>query len=264
MSAKAKEIKGSSVVITFWPHPAGKSSLYSLEHRLRLIAEIGVENCIVVNFNARFSEITAEDFISGILMGRVGARYVYIGENFRFGRKASGDGRLLKAFSKLYGFGVKVFKVIKAKLKPVSSTLIRGLISSGEIAYAEKLLGRRVSVLGTVIKGSALGRILGFPTANIDPHHEVVPASGIYAVEVVLAAKILPGVCYIGTRPTIREKSKKINIEVHILDFRKDIYGRFLEVRFVRKIRPDQKFPSLKALAEQIAKDIALARRILH
>jgi riboflavin kinase/FMN adenylyltransferase len=261
---KAKEIKGQSVVVTFWPHPQGKGSLYSLEHRLRLIAEIGVSCCIVVHFNASFSEMPAGTFISDILVGKLGARYIYIGENFRFGRKAAGDGRLLKAFSGLYGFGVKVFKVIKSGNRPVSSTLIRGLVRSGDIAPAAKLLGRKVSVLGTVIKGTALGRILGFPTANIDPHHEVVPASGIYAAEVILEGRRLRGLCYIGTRPTIKTKSRKVNIEVHILDFCRRIYGKSLEVRFIKMIRPDRKFPSLSALSEQIAQDISLARKILH
>jgi riboflavin kinase/FMN adenylyltransferase len=260
---KAKETKGQSVVITFWPHPQGKSSLYSLEHRLRLIEELGVENCIIVPFNAKFSEISAADFISDILVGKLNARYIYIGENFRFGRQASGDSRVLKAFSRVHGFTVKVFKVVRAGKNPVSSTLIRGLISSGRIKQAEKLLGRRVSVLGTVIKGTALGRILGFPTANIDPHHEVIPAAGIYAVEVVFESRSFSGLCYIGTRPTIKTKTKKINIEVHILDFCRNIYGKFLELRFVSLIRPDRKFPSLGALAEQVARDIALARKIL-
>jgi len=260
---KAKEIKGQSVVITFWPHPQGKSSLYSLEHRLRLIEEMGVQNCIILLFNAKFSEISAADFISDILVGKLNARHIYIGENFRFGRRASGDSRLLKAFSRVHGFSVKAFKVVKAGKNPVSSTLIRGLISSGRIKQAEKLLGRRVSVLGTVIKGTALGRILGFPTANIDPHHEVIPAAGIYAVEVVFEGRSFFGLCYIGTRPTLKKKTKKINIEVHILDFCRNIYGKFLELRFISLIRPDRKFPSLGALAEQIARDIALARKIL-
>jgi riboflavin kinase/FMN adenylyltransferase len=262
--ADAKSIKGSSVVVTFWPHPQGQRSLYSLEHRLRLIAELGVGHCLVLNFNARFSKISAENFIGDLLVKKLAARSVYIGENFRFGRNALGDSRFLKSYAKIHGFSVKVFKVIRCAAKPISSTLIRGLISSGKIDQASRLLGRKVSVLGTVIKGTALGRILGFPTANINPHHEVIPASGIYAVKVVLGNTIFPGLCYIGSRPTIKTKHKKINIEVHILDFHKDIYGQILEVRFFKKIRPDRKFPSLDALAGQMAKDTLLARKILH
>jgi riboflavin kinase/FMN adenylyltransferase len=261
---KAKEIKGTSVVVTFWPHPQRESSLYSLEHRLRLIEEVGVQNCIVLQFNARLSNILAGDFISKILAGSLGARFIYIGENFRFGRNASGDSRLLRLFSKAHGFSVRVFKVIRSGARPVSSTLIRGLVSSGRIRQAEKLLGRKVSVLGTVIRGTALGRILGFPTANIDPHHEVIPASGIYAVRVMFSGRRYPGLCYIGRRPTVKSKTKRINIEVHILNFRRDIYGEFLEIHFIKKIRADRKFPSLTALAGQISKDIALARKIFH
>ena len=260
---KAHKIKGRSVVLTFWPHPQRQKSLYSLEHRLRLISELGVDLCIVVNFSRNFSEIKAKDFIKNTLVDKIWAKYIYVGNDFKFGRNTDGDLALLVNLGRAYDFKVQGFKIIKSSGRPISSTLIRSLIKNGEIEKAQKLLDRPVSILGTVIRGTALGRILGFPTANINPHHEVIPAMGIYAVKVILKNKKLNGVCYIGKRRTIILKNKKINIEVYIFNFNEDIYGKYLEIQFVRMIRKDKKFPSLALLANQIKKDVKSAKKIL-
>ncbi|MDD5097571.1 MAG: riboflavin biosynthesis protein RibF [Candidatus Omnitrophica bacterium] len=254
--SQARKIKGTSVALTFWPHPQREKSLYSLEHRLRLIAELGIEVCIVVNFNRNFARITAGDFITKILVKKIGANFIYIGKNYRFGLKAAGDYKLLAQSAKKYGFVLKAFNVLKSKNVPISSTAIRSLINQRKIKEAQKLLGRPVSVLGTVIKGSRFGRILGFPTANINPHHEIIPPPGIYAVQVNLQGKIYNGICYIGAKPTIFSKNKFLHIEVHIFKFRKNIYGKFLEIQFVKLIRLGRKFASLTELAGQIKKDI--------
>ncbi|MFA5287634.1 MAG: hypothetical protein WC394_05155, partial [Candidatus Omnitrophota bacterium] len=161
---KAHKIKGRSVVLTFWPHPQRQKSLYSLEHRLRLISELGVDLCIVVNFSRNFSEIKAKDFIKNTLVDKIWAKYIYVGNDFKFGKNTEGGLILLNNLGKIYGFKSKGFKIIKSGGKPISSTLIRSLIKNGEIRKAQGLLGRPVSILGTVIRGSALGRILGFPT----------------------------------------------------------------------------------------------------
>lgn len=260
---KAHKVKGTSIALTFWPHPQREGSLYSLEHRLRLIAELGIDLCVVVNFSRHFSEIKAQDFISNILVNKIHAEYIYVGDDFKFGKNTEGDLDLLFNLGRVYGFKVKGFKIIKSKGKPISSTLIRSLIKNGEIEKAQGLLDRPVSILGTVTRGTALGRIIGFPTANINPHHEVIPAMGIYAVKVILGKNKLKGVCYIGTKPTIILKNKRINIEVHILNFHRNIYGKYLEIQFVKMIRKDKKFPSLAFLANQIKIDVALARKIL-
>jgi riboflavin kinase/FMN adenylyltransferase len=260
---KAREIKGTSVVLTFWPHPQKQGSLYSLEHRLRLISEIGIDLCIVINFSRRFAGIKAEDFIKHIIAGKINAKYVYVGNDFKFGRDTEGGISLLKKLGKVYDFKVKGFKIVKLLKSPISSTLIRSLIKKGEIKRAGELLDRPVSILGTVIKGTALGRILGFPTANINPHHEVIPARGIYAVKVILGDRKMKGACYIGSRPTIIGHTKKINIEVYIFNFKSNIYGKYLEIQFIEMIRKDEKFPSLVLLAHQIKKDISLAKKIL-
>jgi len=260
---KARQIKGRSLVLTFSPHPQGKESLYSLPHRLRLIAELGIDVCIVVNFSRSFAKISAQEFIAKILVKKIGVSFVYVGRNFCFGHQASGDYKLLALSAKKYKFGLKIFKVVKSAGVTVSSTSIRKLIKNSEIDKARKLLGRRVSVLGTVIRGSRLGRLIGSPTANIKAHHEIIPPAGIYAVQIVFSKKKYNGICYIGRRPTLHLRNNAVTIEVHIFNFHKNIYGKILEIQFIKLIRQDQKFPSLKDLSIQIQKDIISCRRIL-
>lgn len=259
---KARSVAGRSVVVTFWPHPQREESLYSLEHRLRLIEEIGIDVCIVINFNRSFAKISAEDFVKNILVNRLGAHYIYIGMNFRFGKGAAGNYNILEELSGKYNFKLKVFDVIKINNRIISSTYIRRLIKKGKLNDAQKLLMRRVSILGTVIKGDLLGRQLGFPTANINPHHEIIPPWGIYSVHVILDNHKFDGACYIGTRPTIMAevRGKRLKgeerIEVHMFNFMKNIYGKNLEIQFIKRIRGDKKFDSVADLITQIKKDI--------
>ncbi|MBM3249266.1 MAG: bifunctional riboflavin kinase/FAD synthetase [Candidatus Omnitrophica bacterium] len=254
---RARQIGGTSIAMTFWPHPQKEEAIYSLEHRLRLIALLSVDACIVINFTPDFGRITPEDFIKKILVGHIGVNTVYVGKNFRFGRNAKGDFKTLEKLSRVHDFKVKGFSVLKVAGKPISSTYIRRLIKKGRLEDAQKLLGRPVSILGTVIRGNALGRWLGYATSNINPHHEVIPPCGVYAVRVVFGDRTYKGVCYIGSRPTLgKRKYKHIHVEVHILDFARKIYGRDLEIRFLKKIRGERKFSSLSNLIRQIAKDI--------
>jgi riboflavin kinase / FMN adenylyltransferase len=259
---KARQIHGTSIVVTFNPHPQGKESIYSLPHRLRLICGFGIDVCIVINFSAHFRRISALNFIKDILVQKFGCRYLYVGENFRFGKGAQGDLKLLKRLMKVYDFQLNAFDVVRFGGASVSSTYIRSLIRKGDLSLAKKLLTRPVSILGTVVGGDLLGRKLGFPTANIDPHHEVVPASGIYAVTVLLGTRKWHGACYIGGRPTLPGAGNRRRIEVHILDFKKDIYHKELEIHFLKKIRNDKKFASTSKLIEQIEKDLTAARKI--
>ena len=252
---QAHKIKGNSVVVTFWPHPQKEPSLYSLAHRLKLIAEQGIDVCVVVNFNRKFASISAENFIKSILLKKLSAKYIFVGSNFRFGKYARGNIEVLRELGRNYAFKVRVFKVVRKNNLVVSSTIIRVLIRKGQFNKAESLLTRPVSVLGTVIKGILLAQRMGVPTANINPHHEVTPVSGIYAVRVIFANKRYFGICYIGRKPTLNMRKER-HIEVHIFDFKKNIYGKDLEIQFLKKIRNDKKFSSLHALACQIHKDI--------
>lgn len=264
---QAKRIRGRSMVLTFWPHPQRKQSIYSLEHRLKLLSEIGIDVCAIIKFDRRFSRISAEDFVKEILVKKINARYVYVGRNFRFGRRAGGGLHTLCRLSRIYNFRVKAFKTLSVNKQPISSTYIRRLVIRGDLESARKLLSRPVSILGTVIKGDSLGRYLGFPTANINPHHEVLPPSGVYAVYVLLNNRRFSGICYIGKKPTFRKsnargsrRNKKV-IEVYIFGFKRNIYGRYLQIQFRKKIREDKRFSSMQALVKQIRKDVKLARK---
>jgi len=259
---KACDIGGKSIVLTFSPHPQKQESLYSLQHRLKLISELDIDICIVVNFTKKFAQMSAEDFISKVLVAKIRPKFIFVGRNFRFGKGARGDYKMLEDKSRDYNFKLKIFNVLKSADKAISSTLIRKLIKSSRIREAGALLGRRVAILGTVGRGSGLGKFLGFPTANINPHHEIIPAAGIYAVKIILSGKTYNGACYIGTRPTISTLNKENRIEVHIFNFHKDIYGKTVEVQFLKLIRADKKFSSLAGLASQIRKDIVSCRKI--
>ncbi|MDP3732613.1 MAG: riboflavin biosynthesis protein RibF [Candidatus Omnitrophota bacterium] len=257
---KAKRIGGISIVVTFSPHPQREGSIYSLEHRLRLISDVGIDTSIVIKFNKKFSQMPAEDFIRDVLINKIGARYIYVGRNFRFGKEAKGDFKTLERLSHLYNFRLKVFDIIKIDNQPISSTYIRSLITKGKLNIAGKLLSMPVSVMGTVIRGTSLATRLGFPTANINPHHEVLPPSGVYVALVIFNNKKFKGVCNIGTKPTFLDHQKQKHIEVYIFNFRKNIYSKYLEIQFIKKIRNEKKFNSSQSLVRQIKKDIAQTR----
>ncbi len=252
---KARSMKGTSIVLTFWPHPQKKENLYSLEHRLRLFEELGIDVSLVINFNQKFARISAADFIRNILFPKLRPYYVYVGRNFRFGKNAEGNFQTLKGLSQECNFKLKVFPVARVNNQPISSTYIRRLIKKGKLHTAKRLLSRPVSILGTVMRGISLGRKLGFPTANINPHHEVIPPKGVYAVKVILQNKKFNGLCYIGSKPTFKIKNTK-HIEVFIFNFKKNIYGKYLEIQFRQKIRKEKKFDSPASLAKQVLKDI--------
>ncbi|MFH1458326.1 MAG: bifunctional riboflavin kinase/FAD synthetase [Candidatus Omnitrophota bacterium] len=252
----ARREHGTSIVFTFWPHPQKEGSLYSLEHRLKLISELGIDVCVIIRFNKKLARVSANDFIRNVLFKKLGASYIFVGRNFKFGKKAQGDGNTLQKASVEYHFKVRVFPVVRINGAPVSSTYIRTQIKKGNLKAAQRLLNRPVSILGTVVRGISLGRKFGIPTANIDPHHEVIPPKGVYAVKVNFRNKKFEGACYIGPKPAFLKHQTTTSIEVHILNFNRNIYGRTLEVQFIRKIRSPRKFSSPAALAAQIKKDI--------
>jgi len=268
VAVHAHRIKGTSMVVTFFPHPQRKESLYSLEHRLRLISQLGIDVCIVIKFNRQFSQISAEDFIKKFIVDKLEASYIYVGRDFRFGRKAEGNVKTLKKLSGVYSFKIRVFDIINQGGRPISSTTIRGLVTAGKLVSARNLLSRPVSVLGTVIKGAYLASKLGFPTANINPHHEVLPPSGVYAVKVNFNKRKLNGICYIGTRPTFRKQLKgryknEKRVEVHIFNFKENIYGKDIEIEFIKVLRREMVFSSLRSLVSQVKKDIISAKKVL-
>ena len=235
-----------------------------MKHRIRIIEELGADIILVINFTGPFAKIRPEEFVKNILIGKLGMRRIYVGENFYFGKGAGAGTAALKKFAGSFSFKIKVIKPVKTGRLVVSSSLIRRLIINGELDKASKLLGRPVSVLGTVVSGSKLARSLGYPTANINPHHEVIPPSGVYAVRIRYGRRLLKGVLNIGVRPTFYSpKDEEPAIEVHIFGFHRGIYGKDLEILFVKKIRDERKYKDRSELMAQIEKDSRAARRIL-
>lgn len=260
---EAKRIRTISLVATFFPHPQNEDLLYSLPHRLKLLEESGVDLCLVIRFTRALREMTAEEFLKKILLKKINPAAVFIGRNFTFGRNAEGDWRLLKEYSGREKFKLFVMDMLELKGKQVSSSRIRDLIRSGKFPQASKLLGRPVTIFGKVTRGYSLGKRLGYPTANVDAEHEVIPPFGVYSVKVNFAGRHSGGICYIGNRPTVssseRSKSKgQAGIETHIFGFKGNLYGRKIQIEFVKKIRSQKKFASVRELARQIKKDIRL------
>lgn len=262
---EAKKEKRKSLVITFHPHPrkilnpsTSVPFITSLEHRLMLMKELGVDFFLVVKFTKSLSRMKAEVFIAKFLVEGLDVKTLVVGENFLFGNKKDGNFEMLKKISRIYGF--KLFGVKPAKIKGsvVSSTRIRRAIERGDLRTASLMMGRPVTVLGTVVRGRSIGRRLGFPTANINPHHEAILPSGVYAVRVKLHNRFYNGVLNIGRRPTFGGDMDPI-IELHILNFKRDIYNKDIEIMFKRKIRSERRFPSVEALRNQIKRDIRQA-----
>lgn len=271
---RAKALGLKSIVVTFDPHPLKVihpspfvPSLISLDHRLRLIEALGVDITVIVKFTRPVARLSPEDFVGGILAQGLGSREVYVGENFYFGKGASASAAALKRIARRFRIRVRTVAPVMAEGRVVSSSVIRGLITIGELRRAARFLGRPVSILGTVVRGSRRGRLIGYPTANIDPHHEAIPASGVYAARVIFRGRELKGIVNIGIRPTFIRKGAseaEPRIEVHIFGFSKKIYGEDLEIIFVRKLRDERPFASRAFLSAQIAEDGRKARRILR
>jgi riboflavin kinase / FMN adenylyltransferase len=259
---RAKALNQKSVVLTFAPHPVYVLHprkylpyIVSLSYRLKLIEELGVDVCIVHRFTKSFSHLTPEQFIKKYLIGRISPREIYVGDDFHFGRNRRGDVDDFQNAGRIYGFKVDIVSSIKSAKSKISSTHIRHLIQQGQLAEAQKLLGRPVSLLGKVIHGDGRGKNLGFPTVNICTHEEVLPPIGVYAVEVEAGRKKYQGMANVGFRPSFKSPSESIGIEVHIFHFDRDLYGQEILVKFFQKIRNEKKFSSNEALIAQLKED---------
>jgi riboflavin kinase / FMN adenylyltransferase len=268
---KAGEIGGTSIAMTFEPHPLrvlnhNKTlSLITLgEHKLELISASGIDVLICIPFTHEFAAMSATAFVAQ-LVNRVGMKAIITGNDYTFGRNREGNVDLLKSLGREMGFEVLISDWIQASsVKPgrISSTRIRELIAKGKVASAKKLLGRFYQVRGTVVSGrNRGGKLLGFPTANIVLQEELCPKAGVYAVTVECLDRQFMGVANIGYSPTFNDNI--FTVEVHILDFHNDIYGKHIRVNFVKRIRDEIKFSGIAELSEQIRKDIAYARDIL-
>jgi riboflavin kinase/FMN adenylyltransferase len=255
-------IDGSDSVLTFDPHPVSVVApqhtpklLTTLERKAELIASLGVQELIVIPFDAEFARRSADEFIDDVLVGALGATRVAIGENFRFGHKAQGDPRLLAADTR---FTTVVCPLLEVGGEIVSSSHIRGLLLAGEVAEANQLLGAPFELSGEVKHGDERGRRLGFPTANLVPDEALVcPGHGVYAC----LADGQPAAVSIGVRPTFKTGRGEL-IEAYILDFDADIYGEILRIEFLDRLRGERRFESPQALVAQMHRDVEQTREI--
>ena len=259
-----------SCVLTFEPHPreffsplAAPTRLTSLREKCELLAARGLGRVHVQRFTPAFASLAPEAFVEGTLARRLKARWLLVGEDFRFGAKRAGDLPMLKQLAARHGFEVDIMPVVTHASARVSSSAVRAALAAGDLASAEALLGRRYSISGRVVHGRKLGRELGFATANVQLRHNRPPLTGIYAVRVHgAAAKALPAVASLGVRPTITASGQSV-LEVHVFEFSGDLYHKHLRVEFLKKIRDEEKYGNLEALKTQIGRDCEAARQFL-
>ncbi|MDR2877370.1 MAG: bifunctional riboflavin kinase/FAD synthetase [Chromatiales bacterium] len=275
--AKSHEYDLPSVVITFEPHPQEYfqlgnqqrlARLTSFREKFEVLAELPIDRVLCLPFNRGLAEMTAADFIDRVLVGALGLRALVIGDDFRFGARRQGDIATLRAAGEQHGFEVVVVDALESGGSRASSTRIREALRSGDLAEAERMLGRPYRLDGLVVAGDGLGRQLGFPTANVYLQRRSfgsgagthqAPLAGVFAVRVLgIANQALPGVANIGTRPTV--DGTECRLEVHVLDFKGDLYGRHLRVEFHARLREERRFASLGALVAQIERDVRAAR----
>lgn len=255
-------IRGADSVLTFDPHPTAVVApghtpklLTPLAVKAELIEELGVEELIVIPFDAEFAKRSAQEFIDDVLVGTLGARHVSIGENFRFGNRAKGDTRMLEADER---FSTRVTPLLEVEGEIVSSSHIRGLVLAGEISVAARFLGSPFQMRGEVVSGDRRGRELGFPTANLIPDDALVcPGHGVYAC----LADGRPAAVNVGVRPTFVTGRGEL-VEAYVLDFDGDLYGKQLRLDFIERLRGERRFASAEQLIEQMHRDVELTREI--
>jgi riboflavin kinase/FMN adenylyltransferase len=267
----ASRNNGETVVITFWPHPRlvlhpeddTLKLLNTFEEKAELLKEQGIQHLVRIPFTKEFSQYTSEEFIQKILVETIGTKKLVIGYDHRFGHNREGSFEQLKINAPRYGFEVEEIPRQDVDHVGVSSSKVRKALEEGDIDTASHFLARPYALTGRVVMGDKLGRLLGYPTANIeiDTKYKLIPADGIYAVTVLHEHTTYKGMLYIGNRPTVN--GTKRNIEVNIFDFAKDIYGESLTLYFHKLIRGDAKFSDLEGLKVQLGIDKQDALRIL-
>lgn len=269
---KADAIDGTSIAMTFDPHPSrvlqknNNPALITLqEQKAELIERSGMQVLICIPFTKQFASLSAEDFIKNLLIDKIGMKAIIVGGDYTFGKNREGNLAVLKSFASQLGYEVIVADWIKAAQKAsdrISSTKIRELVMSGNVEPARKMLGRHYQIRGRVVKGRDRGgKLLGTPTANINLQDELCPKTGIYAVTVEYHNRIYKGVANIGYSPTFEDN--EFTVEVHLLDFAENIYDEKIRVNFIERIRDEKKFADISELKEQINQDIKTADKIL-
>ena len=259
-----------SIVYTFKKHPENilrkkliTPLLSTEEKKIELLSETSLDCLYFDDFNEDFSRLSPEEFVSQVLVKRLHIKLAVAGYDYRFGYKGQGDIELLKEYGLKYGFRVIVIDAIKCANEAISSTRIRNFIINGELEKAYKLLGRNYSITAEVVSGRRVGNTIGFPTANIHPERFLVlPENGVYITKTLLDGKLYNSMTNVGFNPTFEDVKQK-TVETHIIDFNQDIYGKKIEVFFLKKIRNEIKFENVNQLIEQIKKDMGETRKYL-
>lgn len=267
LNTKAAELKLPATVIIFEPQPneyfGGAKTpprLMRLREKLSMLKKQGVQQVLCLNFNKMLAALSAEQFVEQVLIAGLNIKHLIIGDDFRFGYQRLGDFELLQRYAASHNFAVDKMPTFILQDERVSSSRIRRVLEAGDLKAASDLLGHPFTLSGRVAHGAKRGRIIGFPTANIYLHRKAVPIAGVYVVKMHgITRAALPGVANVGTRPTV--DGTRSLLEVHLFDFNQDIYGRHVEVEFIKKLRDEKKYDSFELLKEQIFKDAAQARQ---
>lgn len=268
----AQKHDGEVWVMTFAPHPMkvlkpimAPLMITSLEHKLSILETLGVDGTIILPFTKQLAGTSPEDFANWLFHCAPSLHQVVVGENWRFGSRAAGTPDLLAEYGRDAGVSVHTMDPVLYQDDPISSTRIRNAIISGDLDAAKSMLGRPPGILGVVIHGRAVGRKLGFPSANLDPHNEVFPPTGIYAVQARIGNDFYAGACSYGTRPTFDKNTHGATpiLELHLIDFEGDLYGQNVEMFILKRLRDEWYFETIEALKKQIAKDVEQTREIV-
>lgn len=267
--SRAAASGGEAWVLTFDPHPlkvlrpaSAPPLITSTPHRIQLLAQIGVHGVVLLPFTSQFSELEPDAFIRMIHEQVPAFRAIIVGENWTFGRAARGNVALLRELGARLSFDVVAVPRVVWNGAPISSTRIRRAVMEGNFAEAEAMLGRPFSIRGTVVHGAKIGRQLGYPTANVDPHNEVRPPPGVYACRTRVDNRVYPSAAFLAAKPDPRKGPPDV-VEVHLLGTTLDLYGRDIDVCFVKKLRDEWRFDSIDELKAQIARDCEQARAVL-
>jgi len=274
LKKRARELKGESVVFTFYPHPRvvtvpDENSLRLLttkEEKTELFRKYGIDHLIIYPFNSEFAALTYAEFVEKILVDKIGTKCLVVGYDHKFGKNREGGYEYLKQCAERHDFLIEKMDAFSVDGENISSTKIRAALQEGDIVTANHFFGHPFTLHGTVVEGKQLGRKMGFPTANIEASdkYKIIPGYGVYAVKVEIEGKIYKGMLNIGTRPTFNKNADNRSIEVNIFDFTANIYGKKITIWFVDKIRDEKKFPGIESLVEQLKKDQISALQILE
>lgn len=265
VTAIAGRTGGTPAVLTMKPHPR---EFFSPQHapnlltgdakKAELLRDAGISVLFILPFDRRTADTEPEDFVAHWLVGHCRAKTVVVGHDCRFGKGARGDIAMLRTLGDKYGYTIEEVPPLIIGAERVSSTLVRERVLEGDLAEVEKLLGRKYSITGMVVRGRGIGVTIGFPTANVKPHHSAVPAQGVYIAEALVDGTCHAAAVNIGIAPTIRNED--LTIEAHLLDFSGDLVGKDIEIVFHRRVRPEMKFRSREELQEQINRDVSSVR----